>query len=427
MRSIARPAYGDFPHNRVNKRLGTGEASSISGTTKVGAATHPLAALKDLGGCRGSITPVQSSPLRILKVAQPTEAGVANVVLALVEHEVKLGWDVHLACPTTSGYLAERAAALGATVHKWEARRSPLAGLLSEAGRLRKIVTEVRPDIVHLHSAKAGLVGRLVLRGTIPTIFQPHAWSFQAVTGTMRVATLGWERVAAHRTDLTLCVSTDERSVGAQSRCLSPRVVVVPNGVDVDRFAPTCRQDARNGLHIDLQGPLVVCIGRLATQKGQDVLLRAWTEVVRRVPDAHLILVGDGPTGPSLRAMNAPQTLFVGDQRDVRPWISASDLVVSPSRWEGSSLVMLEAMALGRAVVTTDVAGVREAFGERDVIAPIDDADELTRLIVERLQDPTLRNEEERANRQLVEERFDLRRSCDRTAEAILDLLEATA
>src|SRR4029453_11610602 len=88
----------------------------------------------------------------------------------------------------------------------WAAVRSPGPSSMAEAIRLRAAVERARPDVIHLHASKAGLAGRLAPRRRTPVLFQPHGWSWLAVTGALRTASLAWERAAAHRTDLLVCV-----------------------------------------------------------------------------------------------------------------------------------------------------------------------------------------------------------------------------
>ena len=123
--------------------------------------------------------------LHVMHVSVPTTEGVAAVELSYVRDQLERGWDVTVVCPST-GWLGYHAREAGARVAWWSARREPGPDLVAEALRLSRIVTRARPDVIHLHSAKAGLVGRLVVRGRIPTIYQPHAWSFLAATGTLR-------------------------------------------------------------------------------------------------------------------------------------------------------------------------------------------------------------------------------------------------
>ncbi|MFE0049870.1 glycosyltransferase family 4 protein, partial [Streptomyces sp. NPDC059013] len=107
---------------------------------------------------------------------------MARVVLDLVAHQVRGGTPVAVACPG-GGMLADAALALGAGVHRWRAgkRAGPL--LPREVGQLSRIVAAAGPRLVHAHGPKAGLAVRLALRGRIPTVFQPHVWSWGAGGG----------------------------------------------------------------------------------------------------------------------------------------------------------------------------------------------------------------------------------------------------
>ena len=116
--------------------------------------------------------------LHVLHVSVPTSGGVATVATSYVRDQVERGWNVTVVCPSKGdlGYAAREA---GAAVRWWraDAYESTLPGAVV---RLNRIVKEIEPDVVHLHSGRAGLAGRLVVRNRIPTVFQPHAWSFLA-------------------------------------------------------------------------------------------------------------------------------------------------------------------------------------------------------------------------------------------------------
>jgi glycosyltransferase involved in cell wall biosynthesis len=271
----------------------------------------------------------------------------------------------------------------------------------------------VAPDVVHLHSSKAGLAGRLAVRGRRPTIFQPHAWSFDAVEGLVRRGALLWERVAVRWTDAVVCVSEAERRRGEKAG-VRGAWRVIPNGVDLAAYSPATsgeRAAARARLRLPAN-PLVVCVGRLSRQKGQDVLLAAWPMVRQNVPDAHLALVGDGPEHGRLRSGSPEHVLFAGLRDDVPDWLAAADVVAAPSRWEGMSIAVLEALARARPVVAADTPGAAEAIGdEAGAVVPIEDASRLADELAVRLRDPRRAQIEGRKARERVERLFDVRRT----------------
>ncbi|MEI7031165.1 glycosyltransferase [Streptomyces pratensis] len=335
--------------------------------------------------------------LTVLHLVQPVDGGVARVVTDLVRAQAGAGLRPVVACPPRSP-LALGAAAAGAEVRGWAATRAPGPRLAGEIAAARRIVSASRPHVLHAHSAKAGLAGRIAVRGRVPTVFQPHAWSFEAVGGATAELALRWERFGARWADRILCVSDSERRTG-QEAGVAARWSVIHNGIDLDRFRPGGRAD-RTAARASLPGlegiapdaPLVVCVGRLTRQKGQDVLLRAWSRM--RVAGARLVLVGDGPDRGALEESAPPGVLFTGASQDVRPWVHASDVLVLPSRWEGMALAPLEAMACGRAVVMSDVSGARESLppgDEAHCLVPPEDPGALAAALTALLTDPALR------------------------------------
>jgi glycosyltransferase involved in cell wall biosynthesis len=220
-------------------------------------------------------------------------------------------------------------------------------------------------------------------------------------------------------------VSEAERERAVQAGVNAPMTVIM-SGVEIDGLRAATiadRRRARNMLRL-ADGPLAVCVGRLCEQKGQDLLLEAWRTVVRHVPDAKLALVGDGDLASRLRYMQVPNVIFAGVRHDVPTWLTAADLLVAPSRWEGFSLSILESMALGRTVVAADADGVREALGENigKVVAQNDPA-VLVTPIVERLLDAKLAAREGRLAARRAKDLFDVRRTHDEIAALYSRLL----
>jgi len=370
----------------------------------------------------------EKSQLTVFHLVQPVDGGVARVVTDLVRAQVAEGLRTVVACPP-DGQLAADAAEAGAGVHAWSAARAPGPQLVREVLTASRLIRRSAPHVVHAHSAKAGLAARLAVRGRVPTVFQPHAWSFDAVEGRAAELALKWERYGTRWSTRTLCVSETERRAGEEAG-IAARWSVIRNGIDLGHFRPddgAGRASARARLpllcDIPADAPLVVCVGRLCRQKGQDVLLRAWPQVGAAVPDARVVLVGDGPDREQLRSVAPPGVLFAGARRDIRPWFQAADVVVLPSRWEGMALAPLEAMACGRPVVVTDVNGARESLppGHADLaLVPPEDPQALAAALSRLLADSALREEMGR------QAQVHTRASCDvrKTAAAVSGLYQ---
>lgn len=359
----------------------------------------------------------------MLHACQPTDAGVARYVAAVAADQLARGWRVTVACPA-GGQLAASLTARGVPRLHWPATRSPGIATVPETLRMRQLVNAVQPDVVHLHSAKAGLAGRLAVRGDRPTLFQPHGWSWLAARGTTAHAALAWERLAARSTGLLLCVGEGEATHARQQR-VGTHHVVVRNGVDLATFTPIdgpTRLAARDRLGLDHDVPLAVCLGRVTRQKGQDVLLASWPQVRLRCPAAQLCIVGDGDLLPTLATCPPPGVRFVAPVTDPRPWYAAADVVVLPSRWEGLSLTLLEALASGRCVVASDIPGLAEAV-TADVGArvPVDDTRALAGALARRLVEPHLCAAEGRAAARAAHA-FDVRHTHEQLATVTTEL-----
>lgn len=315
---------------------------------------------------------------RILIVSQATVQGVAVCVRDLVQAAVSSGYEVTVACPSTgdlAGWIQER----GAVWERLEMRRSPHPSDIMAVLRVRRLARA--HALVHLHSSKAGVVGRLGVaslgRSRPPSVFTPHGWSW-LVGGWMAPAWRQIERIMIPLTTAVIAVSEEERSIGrAVLGSRADRIEVNPNGVDISQFSPQGAVADRS------DDPLVVCVGRLCHQRAPDVAVAALA--LMRTPGVRLRLVGDGKdrsaieNDVSARGLTG-QVELVGYRPDSAPELRAADVVVVPSRYDGMALVLLEAMACGAAIVSTQVAG-SSALGGAGQLVPVEDPESLARAV----------------------------------------------
>lgn len=259
--------------------------------------------------------------------------------------------------------------------------------LLRTARRLRAR----RIDVVHGYQWRPSLVGALVGRlAGVPLLLA----SKRSLTGGDRGALRAWRRIA--RQVDTVLVNADALRIEGESHGMRCRWTLLQNGIDVDAFrvgATTAAAKAAFGLVGDR--PVVGTVGRLEWRKGHDVLLAA-AERCRHARSApQLLVVGDGPSAEELRRTAsslgiAGDVRFTGTLDDVRPALAAMDVFVLPSREEGMSNALMEAMAAGRPIVATDVGGNGEVLdrGRLGVLVRSDDAMALADGVSGLLDDP---------------------------------------
>jgi starch synthase (maltosyl-transferring) len=288
--------------------------------------------------------------------------------------------------------LADKLEQCGIAVHCFSARRA--LDLASLASRLRRQMAVDAPQLVQAFLFHANVLGAWAARRTGVK---------RVVTG-IRVAEhhatwhLAMARFADRWIDRHVCVSQSVRDFSLKRGGLPiEKLLVIPNGVDVERFAAAApAPPARLGIAPSRRA--IVSVGRLDVQKGIDWLLEAMPRAFAELAEHDLVVVGEGPERARLEALAerlgiAQRVHFLGFRQDVPEILAAGDLLVLPSRWEGMPNAVLEAMAAGRAVVATDVEGVAEALGPAaaEQICPPNDPRQFVDKLIAILRDsPTL-------------------------------------
>jgi len=271
-------------------------------------------------------------------------------------------------------------------------------------GTLVRLFRRLRPDIVHTHTAKAGALGRLAARlAGVPR--SVHTFHGHVLDGYFSPAAtqlfLRLERVLARMTDRIITVSPRLRqSLLAMGIGRPEQVEVVPLGLDLDRFLrmPKSQANLRAWLDIPAGAPLLGIVGRLVPIKDHPTLLQA----LGRFPDGrqapHLLVVGDGERREELQRLThhlglASRVHFLGWRDDLEAILGGLDVVICCSRNEGTPVALIEAMAAGVPVISTDVGGVGDlvVHGETGWLVPPGDVGALAWGIETLLGQPGLR------------------------------------
>jgi glycosyltransferase involved in cell wall biosynthesis len=278
---------------------------------------------------------------------------------------------------------------------------------LRAIARLRRLLKAGSFDVVHAHGMRAGALSALALkawRQAPPLIVTVH--NAPAAGGAVGAIYRALERIVARSADSVLCVSADleERMRAAGARRVAPAIVPAPsasppsaspsNSPQPNDSAPGAVAEERATAASPSRAPVVLAVGRLASQKGHDVLIAAATHWHDLEPRPQLMIVGVGPLETELKAQAASLAVpaeFTGQRSDVPALLATADVFVLPSRWEGQALILQEALRAGAPIVATRVGGNPALTGEdAALLVPPDDPVKFADAVRAILADPAL-------------------------------------
>jgi glycosyltransferase involved in cell wall biosynthesis len=267
--------------------------------------------------------------------------------------------------------------------------------------RLYALMRRDRYHIVHTHTTKAGMLGRIAAKlARIPVVVHtPHGHAFHDYLNKAGSVALRWmEGWLALGTDRIICLTEAERQDHLRFRIGPPeKFDVIHSGVDVERFrhARIVPDVMRRLLGLSPDGPLVGCVARLVPVKGVEYLLEAIPSVRAAIPQATVVFVGDGPLRADLERRADTLRLngavaFLGLRRDVAEIMALCDVVVLPSLNEGMGRAAVEALAAGRPVIGSKISGIQDVIvdGETGLLIPPADTQALAQAIVRILTNP---------------------------------------
>jgi glycosyltransferase involved in cell wall biosynthesis len=280
----------------------------------------------------------------------------------------------------------------GRSAEQWP---DPLPLSVGTVFRLAQRLNSGPYTLLHCQDYKTDFIGGLAARlARVPAVATVHL--HPQTTWRLRTYRL-IDLVALRLFDQVIAVSEAIRQELLAAGLAPDRVVAIHNGLDVAQFEAGVAktEGGRRRQDKDAEGPTIAIFGRLDPQKGQRDFLIAARQVHAVRPDAHFVLVGDGPNRARLEQLSeqigiASHVHFAGHQADVFEWLQRTDVVVLSSRREGLPYVLLEALALARPVVATAVGGIPEVIsdGTHGRLLPPGNPGELAQAIVWMLEHP---------------------------------------
>jgi len=301
------------------------------------------------------------------------------------------------------------------------------------AGRIAAVLRGAAIDVLHTHGGIAGLYGRLAAKkagipAVVHTLHGIHYLHYR--NPLLKWAFIVLERRLSRFTDAVIFVSQADLRRGMKLR-LAPagKARLIRNGIDPAGMIPGFDRAAKK-IELGSDGrPLIVAVSRLHRQKGLKYLLRAVPLIREGIPAVKVVIAGGGPLASKLasavrRLRIGESASLLGEREDAREVLAAADVFVLPSLWEGLPYVLVEAAALGKPIVASDIDGVREVVrsGETGVLVPPRDPGSLAASLILLLMDQDLAGKlGERARRDIPSD-FALERMVRETEALYLEV-----
>lgn len=357
---------------------------------------------------------IQNKRVLLYIITKSEFGGAQGNVYDLISN-FRSDYEIYLAT-STNGLLTKNVTNLKARVYIISklTRSINLFGDLLAVKECVSLIKKIKPDIIHAHSSKAGVVARIAgWICKIPVVFTAHGWGFTPGSPKLRgfVALIS-EKLLTPLTAKLICVSESDRQlalslgVGNQNSLRT-----IHNGI-ANIPVPIANPSQ--------QLPRLIMVARFQEQKDQPTLLRAIAQLQN--PSIHLDLVGSGPSLESCKALAqslgiAKQVSFLGDRIDVADLLARSQIFILSSHYEGLPISILEGMRAGLPVVATNVNGIPEEVenGKTGLLVPPKDINALAKALQTLIESPSLRLQMGEAGKLKFEQEFTVERMINET------------
>ena len=301
--------------------------------------------------------------IRVLHVAEAA-GGVERYLQTLFKYSDKEQVENILVCSQNYDYEKFKRLADRVIVLKMAHQINPSSDIKVEKA-LRRIIKQLKPDIVYAHSSKAGALARIADLGLKNrVIYNPHGWAFNMQQSAKKKEMYKWvEKISAHFCDKIVCISDAEKESALREKICKPsKLQVIYNGVDLEEIKNKVPK-TRKELHIPEDAFVVGMVGRLSKQKAPDVFVKAAKLIKQKIPNAYFLMVGDGELRDQIEAMIHKfdldsSFLITGWVDNPTAYMKVMDVGCLLSRWEGFGLVLPEYMACRVPIVATNVDAI---------------------------------------------------------------------
>ena len=386
------------------------------------------------------------SKIKVLHIITRLIRGGAehNTLLTVIGLE-RLGYDVSLAAGPSDEWEGDiekdvrQAGVKLRLLHNLGREVSPWNDLLTLL-KLYFYIKKERFDVVHTHVSKAGILGRWAakLAGVPVIVHTTHGNIFHGYFNPFftRFFILIQKLTALITDKMITLTQLEQQQWLEQGIGKSIPYTAIGDGIDLKRFNPEnlqmSRSEIRKNLGLSVNDFVIGTVARIVPIKGHEYLIRSASNVIKEIPRAKFLIVGDGPIRKEMEELTVQlglegQVTFLGVRKDVPELLSIMDLFVLPSLNEGMGMSLVEAMAMGLPVIATQVGGVPEVVtdGKTGILVPAQDSTALAKAIVRLAKDAKLARELAQAGHERAHSAFGAEAMVDRISAVYQELLTA--
>lgn len=373
--------------------------------------------------------------VKVVHITQATIGGVEEYIKLFLSNFDKNKYEMELICPG-DGLLRREAEELGVKVNIIDMTREiSLIDDYKAYKKLKKVISEINPDIVHIHSSKAGILARLAIRKLkIPCVYNAHGWSFSMkCSEAKKQIYASAEKVCAKYTDMIVNISTYEQNLALEYKVAnSQKMTVIYNGIDLNKYSRGySRNEILSKLGIPENAYVIGMVGRITEQKSPQTFISIAKEISNIFENAYFILVGDGDLIEEIqRSIEEKQlkdkVIITGWTNEVAKYISTFDVAILTSKWEGFGLVLAEYMASGKPIVASNVGGIPNVISHNHngILIEPNDVEGFINAIIKIKEDKTMANMFIENSYIDVKKKFDIKRVVKEHEKLYMKLLK---
>lgn len=297
---------------------------------------------------------------------------------------------------------------------------------------LRRIIKQLKPDIVYAHSSKAGAFARIADLGlNNKVIYNPHGWAFNMQQSAKKKEMCKWvEKISAHFCDKIVCISDAEKESALREKiCKSSKLQVIYNGIDLEEIEKTTPM-SRDQLGIPKDAFVVGMVGRLSKQKAPDTFVKAAKLIKEKIPNAFFLMVGDGELRDQVESLSnqydlGSSFLITGWVDNPAAYMKIMNVGMLLSRWEGFGLVLPEYMACGIPIVATNVDAIPNIVkdGVNGMLVDKDDYHKAADAVDRLFKQPDLKSSLVKVESNIVKTKFDGKRVAQNSEQLYKELI----